>query len=72
MSFFVTDDISLRLRLKSLQMEAKESFDQLCQQLQLQEASRKKAWNVWESVSTKVVETKQVRMLYKCMMCYLK
>lgn len=66
MSLFVTDDISLCLRLKSLQMETKESFDQLCQQLELEEGSREKAWNVWESVSTKVVETTKVRTLYKC------
>lgn len=56
-------------------METKESFDQLCQQLELEEGSREKAWNVWESVSTKVVETTKVRMLYKCtdyiIMCYL-
>ncbi|XP_078379081.1 retinoblastoma-associated protein-like isoform X2 [Oculina patagonica] len=51
------DDISLSLRLKSLQMETKESFDQFCQQLELEEESREKAWNVWESVSTKIVET---------------
>ena len=43
-------------------MEAKESFDQLCQLLQLEEGSKEKAWNVWESVSTKVVETAQVQM----------
>jgi len=40
-------------------MEAKESFDQLCQLLQLEEGSRERAWNVWKSVSTKVVETAQ-------------
>ena len=50
------------LRLKPLQMEAKELFDQLCQQVQLEEGSKERAWNVWESVSTKVVETTQVQM----------
>ncbi len=60
MSLFVADDISLSLRLKSLQMETKESFDQFCQQLELEEESREKAWNVWESVSTKIVETTKV------------
>ena len=66
MSIFVTDDISPCLRLKSFQMEAKEWFDQLCQQLQLEEGSREKAWVVWESVSTNVLETTQVQKLYKC------
>lgn len=40
-------------------MDAKESFDQLCKQLQLEEGSKERAWNVWESVSTNVVETTQ-------------
>lgn len=70
MALFIIDDISLCLRLKSLQMEAKESFDQLCKQLQLEEGSKERAWNVWESVSTKVVETAQVNTLITCM-CYL-
>ena len=49
-------------------MEAKEWFDQLCKQLQLEEGSKERAWNVWESLSTKVVETAQVNTL---IMCYL-
>ena len=51
-------------------MEAKESFDLLCKQLQLEEGSKERAWIVWESVSTKVVETAQVNTLITCM-CYL-
>lgn len=68
---FVADDISLSLRLKSLQMEAKESFDQFCQQLELEEESREKAWNFWESVSTKIVETTKVCTLCKSTFCML-
>ena len=60
-SLFVADDISLSLRFKSLQMEAKESFDEFCQQIDLEEDCREKAWSVWESVSTKVVETTKVK-----------
>lgn len=61
---FVADDISLSLKLKSLQMEAKESFDQFCQQLELEEECKEKAWNVWESVSRKIVETTKVHTFF--------
>ncbi|XP_022791806.1 retinoblastoma-associated protein-like isoform X3 [Stylophora pistillata] len=38
-------------------MEAKEWFDNFCQQVELEEKCKEKAWNVWESVSLKIQET---------------
>ena len=58
--YFVTDDISLSQRFKSLQMEAKEWFDKFCQQVELEEKCKEKAWNIWESVSSKIKEKSEV------------
>ena len=44
-------------------MEAKESFDNFCQQLEMEEKCKEKAWNVWESVSSKIVETKKSNLI---------
>lgn len=37
-------------------MEAKEWFDKFCQQVELEEKCKEKAWNIWESVSSKIKE----------------
>ena len=52
-------------------MEAKESFDNFCQQLEMEEECKEKAWNVWESVSSKIVETTKVCKKQKlaCFQC---
>ena len=58
--YFVTDDISLSQRFKSLQMEAKEWFDKFCQQVELEGKCKEKAWNIWVSVSSKIKEKSEV------------
>ena len=42
-------------------MDTKESFDEFIQQVGLEEEYRENSWNLWESVSTKIAESRKVQ-----------